>query len=118
MALFFDAEWFSALLAARNLSRSDVAHALGLSEAEIGEIWKDQRELAPQDVAALAALLGAGPSEVAEHAGVSTRAPEPSPISAAALGETLAEMSQRLARVERTLAEIKALILDLRRGSS
>src|SRR5690242_5196814 len=45
MALFFDTEWFDARLAAAHLSRADVARALGLSQGEVDEVWKDQREL-------------------------------------------------------------------------
>ena len=112
MALFFDAEWFDSRLASRGLSRKDVASALGLDERQITEMWKDQRELSVRDVRILAQLLGASPQEVAARAGVSTPVPsEPTADSNAAL----AEMADRLARVERSLIELKALILDLRR---
>ncbi|HTQ13843.1 MAG TPA: hypothetical protein VMH86_08200 [Rhizomicrobium sp.] len=106
MALFFDTAWFEARLAAAGLSRALAATALGLSEAELAEVWKDQRELSARDVAMLASLLGATPEEVAVHAGVSTPVPGPS-------GE-LADMRARLARVEQALAELRAAVAELK----
>jgi transcriptional regulator with XRE-family HTH domain len=101
MALFFDSEWFDARLAASGLKRSDLAAALGLSESEIGEIWKDQREIAAAQVRVMAALLGVTPQEIAKHAGVSTPVPRDG-------------AEDRLARIERELQEIKALLAELR----
>jgi transcriptional regulator with XRE-family HTH domain len=109
MALFFDTAWFDAQLAATHLTRSDLARALGLSDGEMAEVWKDQRELSASDVATIAALLAASPKDVARHAGIST------PVPNAASAPSLADLSARLARVEATLAEIKALLLE-RRG--
>jgi transcriptional regulator with XRE-family HTH domain len=104
MALFFDPQWFDARLASAHLTRSDVARALGLSESEIAEVWKDQRELSVRDVSTLAALLAATPQDIAQHAGISTPVPKPqSDVS-------LAELSARLERVEAELAQIKALL--------
>ena len=106
MALFFDSAWFDARLAAAGLQRADAAAALGLSAEQISDLWKDQRELSAGDVRILAALLAAPAAEIATRAGVSTPVPkEASP---------LAELSERLSRVERALAEIKTLILELR----
>lgn len=103
MALFFDSDWFDARLAASGLRRAELASALGLSESEIGEMWKDQREVSAQNVRVLAALLGATRAEVARRAGVSTPVPH-------AEGDT----ERRLARIEAELAEIKSLLLDLK----
>ncbi|HEY1708981.1 MAG TPA: helix-turn-helix domain-containing protein [Rhizomicrobium sp.] len=111
MALFFDAEWFDAQLAARRMSRADVARALGLGAEQIAELWKDQRELSVRDVRALSVLLGSTVQEIALRAGVSTPVPADPPADATA---ALAELNERLARVERGLIELKALILDLR----
>jgi len=108
MALFFDSTWFDARLAALGLRRSDVAAALGLSAEQISELWKDQRELSAGNVRTLSSLLGVTPAEIAEHAGVSTPVPKNAPA------DSLAHLNDRLDRVERTLAEIKALILDQR----
>ena len=108
MALFFDSEWFDARLKSAGLARADVAAALGLSAEQIAELWKDQRELSVGDVRLLSALLAAPPAEIALRAGIST--PVPKPTSP----ETTAEFDERLARIERTLAEIKALLLDMR----
>lgn len=108
MALFFDSQWFDARLKALGLDRAAVAAALGLNAEQIAEVWKDQRELSANDVRILSALLAAPPQEIASRAGVSTPVPKPPAADA------LAEFGERLARVERSLAEIKALILDLR----
>ena len=112
MALFFDAQWFDAQLSARGLSRADAANALGLDAAQIAELWKDQRELTVRDVRVLAQLIGASAQEVANRAGVSTPVPVERPEDSAA---AIAELSERLARVERGMLELKALLLDLRR---
>ncbi len=109
MALFFDADWFNAQLAVRGLARKDVASALGLDERQVAEMWKDQRELSVRDVRALATLIAASPQEVATRAGVSTPVPAEQPES------ILSDIAERLARVERSLLELKALILDLHR---
>lgn len=103
MALFFDTAWFDARLASAHLTRSDAARALGLSDGEIAEVWKDQRELSARDVATLAALLAATPQEIAQHAGISTPVPKAQTVS-------LADMAARLERVEAELARIKALL--------
>jgi transcriptional regulator with XRE-family HTH domain len=108
MALFFDSQWFDARLSASGLTRDTIAAALGLTSEQVAELWKDQRELSANDVRTLAMLLGATPAEIASRAGVSTPVPKENASGA------VAELGERLARVERTLAEIKALILDLR----
>jgi transcriptional regulator with XRE-family HTH domain len=108
MALFFDAEWFEARLDAAHLSRADLGRALGLSGSEIAAMWKDQRELSAREVTIIAALLGAAPEDVAAHGGVST------PVPAQAGGD----IAGRLARIEQALAELKSLILELKRPRS
>ena len=108
MALFFDSQWFDARLNAMGLERGAIAAALGLNAEQIAEVWKDQRELSVNDVRMLAMLLAVSPEEIASRAGVSTPVPKPAP------SDDLAEVNERLTRVERALAEIKALVLDLR----
>jgi plasmid maintenance system antidote protein VapI len=110
MALFFDADWFDAKLATAGLDRAHVAQALGLDAQDLALIWKDQRELSDRDVSILAALLGTTPADIAEHAGVST--PVPKPIINGA--DLIAEMNTRLSRLERELADIKAMLLEIR----
>ena len=80
MALFFDADWFDARLAERGLTREILAAACGLSEADMALVFKDQRELTAREVAVLAEMLGAGPAEIAEHAGVATPGRRPDPL--------------------------------------
>jgi transcriptional regulator with XRE-family HTH domain len=100
MALFFDQAWFDARLAALGLTRAPVAAALGLTEPELAEVWKDQRELRSAQVTILAGLLGVAPEEVASRAGVSTPVPRAEP--------SLAELSARVARLEAEVATLKA----------
>jgi transcriptional regulator with XRE-family HTH domain len=100
MALFFDSDWFDSRLASAGLKRADAAAALGLSETEIAELWKDQRELSAQDVRLLAGLLGATGEEIAKRAGTSTPVPQ----------DDDAGLDAKLVRVENELREIKALL--------
>jgi len=102
MALFFDSDWFDSRLASAGLTRADAGAALGLTKAEIAELWKDQRELSVQDVRLLAALLGASGEEVARRAGVSSPIPR------------VDDTAARLARIEGVLAEIKSLLVEMR----
>ena len=98
MALFFDAQWFEGKLAERGLSRTVLAAVAGLSEAELAEVLKDQRELSAGQVAAFAELLGVAPAEVANRAGVSTPVPRKDPI---------AELEARVAALEVEVARLK-----------
>jgi transcriptional regulator with XRE-family HTH domain len=106
MALFFDAAWFDQKLAKLGLARATAAAALGLSDEEIAEIWKDQRELKARDVAILANLLGTTPTEIAHRAGVSTPVP---PTSA---DPALQAIEEKLARIEAKLDELTALLRE------
>lgn len=110
MALFFDQAWFDAKLAERGASREDVERLLQLSAAEVAELWKDQRELSGANVAALARFLGVSAVEVAKRAGVST----PVPQQGLDVQVQLAEMNERLTRIERMIVELKTLILTPR----
>ena len=100
MALFFDADWFDARLEERGLSRATLAAVCAMSEAEIALLFKDQRELKPREVALFAELLGATPAEVADRAGVPTRAPATDPIEA-----RFRALEARLAALEAALAK-------------
>lgn len=103
MALFFDSAWFDARLKSLGLGRSDLGNALGLTEQQIADVWKDQRELKANDVRIIAALLGASPAEIAEHAGISTPVPKDDDKAVTAI-------LQRLDKIERALVELKALV--------
>ena len=72
MALFFDAEWFDAKIASRETTRQELADHLGITLGELGELWKDQRELKSHEVLAIARFLGSTVQEIADRAGVST----------------------------------------------
>lgn len=99
MALFFDADWFDARLGERGLTRTVLAAVSGMSEAELGLVFKDQRELSAAEVTAFAELLGVTPGEIAHHAGVST--PVPAVDRVAALEARVAALEAELARLRR-----------------
>lgn len=119
MALFFDQDWFDQQLRRVERTREDVAILLRLSSIQVSEIWKDQRELMPHEVSALAQLLNVTPAEVADHAGVSTPVPsEDGGADLSVLLDRLEEMNGRLARVERALVDLKSLVLEQRAAKS
>lgn len=99
MALFFDAAWYDDRLAERGLSRTILAAAAGLSEADLTLAFKDQRELSMQEVAVFAELLGVTPPEAASRAGM-----RPPPASDA---QRLAALEARVAALEAELARLK-----------
>ena len=102
MALFFDTAWFDAQLAQRDLSRRAMAAAAGMSEADLTQVFKDQRELSEAEVAAFGELLGVSPAEIARQAGVSTPVPGGAPEARiAALERRVAALETELARQKR-----------------
>jgi transcriptional regulator with XRE-family HTH domain len=110
MALFFDSKWFDSRMSAMGISHADVASALGLSLHELGEMWKDQRELSVRDDRFLAAMLGTDVKEISERAGIAT----PVPRAAADLGEIAQKLDvlvERFDRLERSVEDIKKLLL-------
>ncbi len=98
MALFFDAVWFEARLAAMGLDKGALAQGLGLSEAELAAVWKDQRMLSDREFAVLALLLGEPEAQVRVRAGVQG-APHPMDLS-----DRVAALEARVARLEAALA--------------
>jgi hypothetical protein len=99
MALFFDARWFDERLAERGLSRATLAAVCGIGGDEIALLFKDQREMSSREVALFAELLGASPAEVADRAGIPTRAPTVDPVEA-----RLRALEARVAALEAALA--------------
>lgn len=112
MALFFDQAWFDQKLKTLGFDRAVIASALGLTPEQIDEIWKDQRELSAREVATIAALLQSEPAEIAVRAGVSTPNPatEQNDGAVGVSAADLAEVKQRLERVEQKLDELTGLI--------
>jgi hypothetical protein len=102
MALFFDTAWFDARLAAIHMPKEALASILGLIAGELAEMWKDQREVTPEQVSILAALLNADPEEIASRAGASTRARKTQ--------AGLDGVHARLDRIEGELAAIRAAL--------
>lgn len=111
MALFFDADWFDSKLLARETTRQELADHLGITMNELGELWKDQRELKSHEVLAVARFLGATPQEIADRAGVSTPVPQV-PLDAAETAAKLEELNGRLIKLERMMVELKTLLLE------
>lgn len=107
MALFFDQAWFDARLKAAGVTRDDVAKLLKLTQDQVTELWKDQRELRAAEVAAFARLFQVDAAEVAKRAGIST----PVPDEGGTVEQRLSEMNERLTRIERMIVELKTLIL-------
>lgn len=115
MALFFDQDWFDRQLKAQGLTRDDVASALRLVREEVDEIWKDQRELKPDEVTMLARLVGAPAAEVVTRAGIATPSPKASEGNqSSAVIAKLEEMDRRLVRIERAIADLQSLIFATR----
>jgi uncharacterized protein YceH (UPF0502 family) len=102
MALFFDAEWFDARLAARGLSRDLMAAAAGMGAEDLALVFKDQRELSAAEVTVFAELLGERAAEVAARAGIST--PIPGQDDA---GARIAALERRVAGLEAEVARLK-----------
>jgi hypothetical protein len=106
MALFFDQAWFDARLAATGSTRADLARLLQLSDEQIGELWKDQRELRAGDVAMIARFLNEPAAEVALRAGVST----PVPSAPASRDDHVAGLEKRIDDLERRVGDILGLL--------
>ena len=122
MALFFDQEWFDRKLADKGQTRDHVAAALRISRGEVDEVFKDQREISTNEVTMLARLMGEPLTEVVSRAGIAT--PMPKTVKErggdhggdAAMLAKLAEMDQRLVRIERAVADLQSLIIATRTG--
>ncbi|HEX7775302.1 MAG TPA: helix-turn-helix transcriptional regulator [Parvibaculum sp.] len=114
MALFFDQSWFDQRLRERGLTRDDVAAALRLPRGAVDEIWKDQREVTPNEVTMLARLLGAPAADVVSRAGVATPMPREDGGNAAPVLARLDDLDQRLSRIERAIADLQSLIIATR----
>jgi len=98
MALFFDNEWFDGRLAERELDRATLAAIVGWSAEDLALAFKDQREISPAEVQAIAALLNAPVEEVARRCGTSTRSHPKDDVAA-----RLDAIEARLARLEQKL---------------
>lgn len=117
MALFFDQKWFNEKLEAAGLSSAELAHALGLTEAELAEMWKDQREITDGQIGTMALLLGVPEAEVKSRGGLQgspeararlavqrSQAPA-TPPSATDLETRVADLEARVAELEKKLSE-------------
>lgn len=114
--LFFDQDWFDDRLKATGQSRGALAQAAGMSVDEVEMVFRDQRELAPPEVAAFARVLSAEPEEVANRSGAGDYGPGfgdtglgPGPAGVAPrqdlllAREAVAGLHERIDRIERLL---------------
>jgi transcriptional regulator with XRE-family HTH domain len=106
MALFFDTDWFDALLAERGLTRDVLAAVSGMSAEALADVFKDQRELSLSEVAAFAELLGVTPAEIAHHAGVAT--PVPGQDTAARISALEARVAELELELRRVMARLRS----------
>ncbi|WP_439814121.1 hypothetical protein [Zavarzinia sp. CC-PAN008] len=113
MALFFDAAWFDARLAELGASRDDLANALQVRSGDLTLIFKDQRELMPQEVARAAAFFRVTPEVVVRHAGAGTLMPQPEVDEQRPLAARVDRLEQRIARLEADLARALAQLAGL-----
>jgi len=90
-------------MAERALNWPMLAAAAGISADELDRIVRDERPVAPQEVSALAAVMGASAEEIARRCGVTTRTAAP-PDSA------VAAVAARLDRIEAKLDALAALL--------
>lgn len=114
MALFFDQKWFNEKLAAAGVSSAQLAQALGLSEEELAEMWKDQREITDGQIGTMALLLGVPEAEVKKRGGLQGT-PEAKARLENKRGEGAkattppapTELEQRVARLELEVEDLK-----------
>lgn len=116
MALFFDQKWFNAALEAAGLTKPKLALALGLSEQELSEMWKDQREITESEIGTIALLLGASEKEVRNRGGVQGSAEARAAMKAKRQPETSkrteGSVEERLNRLEE---KYDAILKELKR---
>lgn len=110
MALFFDYRWFDDQLAAQQKSRADVARLLNLTEGEVDQLFKDQREMSANDVLALAEMLQQPVAEVADRAGVSTPSPKSSTAAEMSSDEKIAALGAEIIRLQNDVQQLRARV--------
>lgn len=125
MALFFDAAWFDQRLRVLGLGRASIGAVLHISDEAVEDLFKDQRELKPLEVATLAALLAVPATELAKRAGVGTTPEEATPAGPfeermEAVELAMVRLEERMNRIEDLLARAvdttRALRADLAVG--
>jgi len=111
MALFFDQSWFDERLAKANLAKKDVARALSITEQELADMWKDQREISVSEIKTLALLLAEPEAEVKKRGGLQGTSGAGAQVgrqSPRARAPAEAAKNERLDRIEAVLQEILA----------
>jgi len=83
MSLFFDADWFDARLAERELDRGTLAASAGIDRSELHRIFTNERTARPEELRAFSSCLGADLVEVTLRSGVAVRdvVPSDDPVS-------------------------------------
>lgn len=112
MALFFDQKWFNARLKDAGLTKGELAKSLGLTNVELEEMWKDQREILDREIGTMALLLGVSESEVKKRGGLQgspeARAALRSKSEGAAPASGSQDLAARVAELEERLAKLEA----------
>ncbi|PVM85847.1 DNA-binding protein [Caulobacter endophyticus] len=101
MALFFDHQWYDARLGERGLDRLALAAAAGLSPEDLDLVFKDQREIGPDELAVFAEMVGVSREEAARRAGVGGHAAPADPAD------------RRVALLEARVAALEAQVAGL-----
>ncbi len=104
MALFFDADWFDARLAERNLDRAALAAAAGLERAELHRIFTNERAPTPEELTTFATVLAATLVEVTLRSGVANRDANPE----AGAEDRIESIEARLDAIDNWLKEFEA----------
>lgn len=111
MALFFDQEWFDAMLSAKGANREDIGRLLQLTADQVAELWKDQRELKAPEVLAISRFLNVPAEEIALRAGIST----PAPKAAENVKSRVGALEDRVMRLEGVISELQSALQRLSR---
>ncbi|HRP12075.1 MAG TPA: DNA-binding protein [Terricaulis sp.] len=104
MALFFDAAWFDARLAEKNLDRGALAASAGLERSELHRLFIHERAPTAAELNAFAALLDADIVEISLRCGVAN--PDAPPVEDS--GQRIESMEARLDEIDAWLESLEA----------
>jgi transcriptional regulator with XRE-family HTH domain len=102
MSLFFDAAWFDAKLAARNLDRAALAIAAGIDRGELHGIFTNERAPTLEEMESFARVLETDLLEITLRSGVAERAP-----AGADTADRIESIEARLKAIDDWLAEFE-----------
>lgn len=102
MSLFFDAAWFDAKLAARNLDRAALAIAAGIDRMELHGIFTNERAPTLEEMESFARVLETDLLEITLRSGVAERTPASLDAS-----DRIESIEARLKAIDDWLAEFE-----------